>query len=72
MILGADYLNNSGSSASYVAFETDTAERMRIKSDGVINFANCPTYADDTAAGTGGLVAGDVYKTSTGELRIKL
>ncbi|WGH74585.1 hypothetical protein P8625_10840 [Tenacibaculum tangerinum] len=31
-----------------------------------------PTYADDTAAGTGGLVVGEVYKTATGELRIKL
>jgi hypothetical protein len=48
------------------------AERMRIKSDGVINYVNCPTYADDTAAGSGGLAAGDIYKTSTGELRIKL
>ena len=47
-------------------------ERMRIKANGVINFASCPTYADDAAAGTGGLVAGDIYKTSTGELRIKL
>jgi hypothetical protein len=47
-------------------------ERMRIDSTGVINFASCPTYANDSAAGTGGLVAGDIYKTSTGELRIKL
>ena len=31
-----------------------------------------PTYADDTAAGNGGLVAGDVYKTSGGDLKIKL
>lgn len=37
-----------------------------------INFTGLSTYADDTAAGTGGLAAGDVYKTSTGELRIKL
>ena len=37
-----------------------------------INFTGLATYADDAAAGTGGLVAGDVYKTSTGELRIKL
>jgi len=34
--------------------------------------STCPTYADDSAAGTGGLSAGDIYKTSTGELRIKL
>lgn len=30
------------------------------------------TYADDTAAGVGALVQGDIYKTATGELRIKL
>lgn len=37
-----------------------------------INFTGLSTFADDSAAGTGGLAAGDVYKTSTGELRIKL
>ena len=31
-----------------------------------------PTYADDSAAGSGGLAAGDVYKTSGGDLKIKL
>ena len=31
-----------------------------------------PTYADDSAAGSGGLTAGDVYKTSGGDLKIKL
>ena len=50
------------------------SRRMTIKDDGIINLAaaSCPTYADDTAAGSGGLVTGDIYKTSTGELRIKL
>lgn len=37
-----------------------------------INLTSLPTYADDTAAGSGGLVQGDVYQTATGELRIKL
>ncbi len=37
-----------------------------------INFTGLPTHADDAAAGTGGLSEGDVYKTATGELRIKL
>lgn len=37
-----------------------------------INFTGLPTYADDAAAAAGGLVAGDCYKTATGELRIKL
>ena len=40
--------------------------------DGILNLVNLGTYADDTAAGVGGLSAGDVYKTATGELRIKL
>lgn len=37
-----------------------------------INMGNLPTFADDSAAGTGGLTSGDLYKTSTGSLRIKL
>lgn len=35
-----------------------------------INFTGIPTFADDTAAAA--LSTGDVYKTATGELRIKL
>ena len=31
-----------------------------------------PTYSDDTAAGVGGLIADDMYKTVTGEVRIKI
>lgn len=31
-----------------------------------------PTYVDDTAAGVGGLLVNDMYKTATGEVRIKL
>lgn len=37
-----------------------------------INFTGLPTYADEAAATTGGLSTGDLYKTSTGEIRIKL
>jgi hypothetical protein len=33
---------------------------------------NLPTYADDAAAGIGGLATDSLYKTATGELRIKL
>jgi hypothetical protein len=29
-----------------------------------------PEFADNAAALAGGLIAGDIYKTSTGELRI--
>lgn len=38
---------------------------------GTINFPNVSTYADDTAAGAGGLTSGDVYKKSDGTLMIK-
>ncbi|MEW4923999.1 hypothetical protein [Algibacter sp. 2305UL17-15] len=37
-----------------------------------INFTGLPVYADDAAAVTGGLTTGDMYRTATGELRIKL
>jgi hypothetical protein len=37
---------------------------------GLLNLPSIPTYADNTAALAGGLVAGDVYKTATGELMI--
>ena len=36
----------------------------------VPNFPNLPTFADNSAATSGGLATNDVYKTSTGELRI--
>ena len=47
-----------------------STERMRIKSTGTINFSNVATYADNTAALAGGLVAGDVYRKSDGTLMI--
>ncbi len=45
-------------------------EAMRIKNSRIINIANTPVYADNAAAKTGGLVDGDVYRTSTGDLKI--
>lgn len=39
---------------------------------GLYSLTNLPTYANDAAAGIGGLVATQIYKTATGELRIKL
>ena len=43
-----------------------------VDGNGLLLIAGTPTYADDAAAGVGGLTAGYVYKTTTGELRIKL
>lgn len=48
---------------------TGTTRPMRITA-ATLKLPNLPTYATNAAAITGGLVAGDVYKTATGELRI--
>ena len=48
---------------------TGTARPMRITA-ATLKLPNLPTYADNTAALAGGLVAGDVYKTAAGDLRI--
>ena len=36
-----------------------------------INFTGLQTFADDAAAGAGGLASGDVYKTADNTLKIK-
>lgn len=45
---------------------------MGVYDNGYIKLHLLPTYADDAAAGVGGLTTGFIYKTATGELRIKL
>jgi hypothetical protein len=45
-------------------------KKFEVGNTGIINIANTPTYADNSAATAGGLVAGDVYRTSTGVLMI--
>lgn len=39
---------------------------------GLVRIQSLPVYANDAAAGVGGLTSGYVYKTATGEVRIKL
>lgn len=42
-------------------------------SNRIINrFVGLPEYADDTAAGVGGLTAGQIYRTATGAIMVKL
>lgn len=68
----------TATTGSTVSFSTTTTPgvpattRFMVRANGLINVANAPTYASDAAAGTGGLVAGDIYKDSTGNLHIKL
>ncbi len=57
-------------------FEADLGLE-RLKVNGVARawtmiLDNIATYANDAAAGSGGLSSGTLYKTATGELRIKL
>lgn len=47
----------------------NTSRVARFDSKGAM-LSICPTYADNAAALAGGLTAGNVYKTTTGELRI--
>jgi len=39
---------------------------------GLVRIQSLPVYANDAAAGGGGLTIGMIYQTTTGELRIKL
>lgn len=57
-------------------FETNT-DLERVVINGSVRMTQLvltglPTYADEAAAGVGGLATDTVYKTATGELRIKL
>jgi hypothetical protein len=45
---------------------------LRLNALGGVNISSLPTHDDDPAAGVAGLGSGDVYKTPTGEVRIKL
>jgi hypothetical protein len=46
-------------------------DSMTLRSTGIVNIANTPTYADNAAATSGGLVAGDIYRKSDGTLMIR-
>jgi len=69
----------SGNTDFYIDCDSSNNLRIRLSngtgiyltSGGNVVMNSLPTYADDAAAGTGGLTANMVYKTSTGELRIK-
>lgn len=62
--MGIAFLCGHGSIATDELFE-----QMILKHNGAI-YMNLPTYANNSAALTGGLVVGDAYKTATGEIRI--
>lgn len=51
---------------------TQTISGAKTFSNASFTLSAVPEYANDAAAGVGGLTAGEVYHTATGELRIKL
>jgi len=74
-IYGGKENATSGDFAGKLSFATrsnggNITERMRIKSNGIVNISNTPVYATNALALAGGLVAGDIYKSATGVLSI--
>jgi lysophospholipase L1-like esterase len=57
--------------SSVLNFLISNVLKFSIKSTGVFNIS-LPIYVDDAAAGTGGLITGDIYKTSLGDIKIKI
>ena len=62
----ADYAFRVGIGASQIA----PADGFRVQKSGTLHAPNLKVYATNAAAITGGLIVGDIYRTSTGELRI--
>lgn len=60
--------NNNGAADFSLSVEASGASSF-YTSAGIIDIPNRPIYADNAAAILGGLVAGQEYKTATGELR---
>ena len=50
---------------------SDALNRTQVVSE-ALRYGNIPEYADDVAAGTGGLIQGQLYRTATGQLMVKL
>ncbi|HEX8555635.1 MAG TPA: hypothetical protein VF695_13080, partial [Sphingomonas sp.] len=71
-LIGLSRGAENANTLSYFEDSSASQGRFALKPGGVIAMPFLPTHADDTAAGSGGLAAGDLYKTSTGECRIKL
>ena len=63
-----DAYNSTG--ASNFVFATGGSERMRIKSNGIINIDEMPYYANNAAALSGGLTYGDLYYDDNANVKI--
>jgi len=63
-----------GALLNALSFYTAGVNRFNIKANGFINtpFTSLPLFANDGAAGVGGLVQGDLYHDALGTVRVKL
>ncbi len=57
-----------------IIISSNSVKIFDLRNDGVNNRANLsiPTFANDAAAGAGGLTIGDLYQTAAGAMLIKL
>ena len=64
--------NNVGALDTTIVIENTAGGGALTVNNGNVRLIATPTYADEAAATTAGLLNGTIYKTATGELRIKL
>lgn len=71
---GDNYLQvlRSGTTVSRIETLRELRATALLKGTSTVSFTGIPTYADNAAAIAGGTVIGDVYKTATGDLRIRV
>lgn len=64
------FIGNSDAITAHLIWGNFASRTLNLRAD-KLTLVDIPTYADDAAAGAAGLTANTVYKTATGELRIK-
>ena len=70
ILVGSEYAASAGFDLSSGGLDSVFPTVRMTLDGGTINVRNLPEYADNAAALDGGLSQNDVYKTSSGELRI--
>ncbi len=68
--IGNDVINNRADSFAWGT--NGTTPLFHFDNSGYWLVSGLQTFADDASAGVGGLTTNEIYKTATGELRIKL
>ena len=64
--------DNSNLAYSALVVENSGGGNALVVNSGFVKIIGLPTYASDALARAGGLATDTIYKTATGELRIKL